>query len=173
MPSPRVILLDGSDPLYEWVDEPGARDPGLVPFDEMPQLERSDFVFNANDPFWFVNPDELLSGYSPAHGLELTPVSNRTRMNARQLSADGGDAGTDGLFTRESSDSRVPPVFTPRCLVDAVVAECTATPPWSAIRNGICSPSSTRWRMGPPCRCRLGRARPVARVSSIVLVRVA
>ena len=94
-----VILLDGRDPLYEWVDDPGAHDPGLVPFDEMPQLERTDFLFNANDPFWFVNPDELLSGYSPAHGLEQTPVSNRTRMNARQLSVDGGDAGADGLFT--------------------------------------------------------------------------
>ena len=88
-----VILLDGSDPLYEWVDDPDARDPGLVPFDEMPQLERTDFLFNANDPYWFVNPDELLTGYSPAHGLEETPVSNRTRMNARQLSVDGGDAG--------------------------------------------------------------------------------
>ncbi len=123
-----VILLDGSDPLYEWVDDPRARDPGLVPFDDMPQLERSDVVFNANDPFWFVNPDELLSGYSPAHGLEQTPVSNRTRMNARQLSIDGGDAGSDGLFTREElRDSSVSNrVFTAEMLVDEVVAACNA-----------------------------------------------
>jgi acyl-homoserine-lactone acylase len=123
-----VMLLDGSDPLYEWVDDPDARDPGVVPFDEMPQLERSDFLFNANDPFWFVNPDELLSGFSPAHGLEQTPVSNRTRMNARQLSVDGGDAGADGLFTREElRDSSVSNrVFTAEMLVDEVVAACNA-----------------------------------------------
>jgi len=138
-----VILLHGSDPLYEWVDEPGARDPGLVPFDEMPQLERSDFVFNANDPFWFVNPDELLSGYSPAHGLEQTPVSNRTRMNARQLSADGGDAGPDGLFTREElRDSSVSNrVFTAEMLVDEVVAECNAYAALVRDPNGIWQPA--------------------------------
>jgi acyl-homoserine-lactone acylase len=134
-----VILLDGSDPLYEWVDDPDARDPGVVPFDEMPQLERSDFLFNANDPFWFVNPDELLSGYSPAHGLEETPVSNRTRMNARQLSVDGGDAGADGLFTREElRDSSVSNrVFTAEMLVDEVVAECNAYAAVVRDPNGI------------------------------------
>ena len=134
-----VILLDGSDPLYEWVDDTDARDPGLVPFDEMPQLERSDFLFNANDPYWFVNPDELLSGYSPVHGLEETPVSNRTRMNARQLSIDGGDAGADGLFTREElRDSSVGDrVFTAEMLVDEVIAACNANA--AAVRdpNGI------------------------------------
>ena len=138
-----VILLDGSDPLFEWVDDPGARDPGLVPFDEMPQLERTDFVFNANDSFWFVNPDELLSGYSPAHGLEQTPVSNRTRMNARQLSVDGGDAGADGLFTREElRDSSVSNrVFTAEMLVDEVVAECNAYAALVRDPNGIWQPA--------------------------------
>ena len=105
----------------------------------MPQLERNDFLFNANDPYWFVNPDELLTGYSPAHGLEQTPVSNRTRMNARQLSVDGGDAGTDGLFTREElRDSSVGNrVFTAEMLVDEVVAACNAYA--AAVRdpNGI------------------------------------
>jgi acyl-homoserine-lactone acylase len=138
-----VMLLDGSDPLYEWVDDSDARDPGVVPFDEMPQLERSDFLFNANDSFWFVNPDELLSGFSPAHGLEQTPVSNRTRMNARQLSVDGGDAGADGLFTREElRDSSVSNrVFTAEMLVDEVVAACNANA--AAVRdpNGIWQPA--------------------------------
>jgi len=138
-----VILLDGSDPLYEWVVDPDARDPGLVPFDEMPQLERTDFLFNANDPFWFVNPDELLSGYSPAHGLEETPVSNRTRMNARQLSVEGGDAGPDGLFTREElRDSSVSNrVFTAEMLVDEVVAECNAYAAVVRDPNGIWQPA--------------------------------
>ena len=33
----RAVLLDGSDPLFEWIDEEGARDPGLVPYSKMPQ----------------------------------------------------------------------------------------------------------------------------------------
>ena len=45
----RVVLLDGSNSLFQWQDDPGARDPGLVPFDEMPMTERTDYVFNAKD----------------------------------------------------------------------------------------------------------------------------
>ena len=129
-----VILLDGSDPLYEWVDDPEARDPGVVPFGEMPQLERTDFVFNANDPYWFANPDELLSGFSPVHGLDRTPVSPRTRGNANQLSIDDGDAGDDGLFNRiEMRDSAVGNrAFTADMLLDDVVERCRA-----AIDDGL------------------------------------
>ncbi len=60
-------------------------------------------------------------------------------MNARQLSVDGGDAGTDGLFTREElRDSSVGNrVFTAEMLVDEVVAACNAYA--AAVRdpNGI------------------------------------
>jgi acyl-homoserine-lactone acylase len=123
-----VILLDGSDPANEWDDVPGARDPGLVPFDEMPQTERTDFVFNANDAYWFDNPDGLLSEYSPVHGNFGTPVTPRTRGNANQLSADSGDAGEDGLFSRiEMRDSSVGNrVFTADLLLADVVARCRA-----------------------------------------------
>ena len=31
-----AVLLDGSDPLFEWL-VPGARDPGLVPYSEQPR----------------------------------------------------------------------------------------------------------------------------------------
>ena len=123
-----VILLDGSDPLYEWVDVTGARDPGLVPFDEMPQLERTDFVFNANDPYWLANPEALADEMSPVHGRYGAPVSPRTRGNANQLSIDNGDAGDDGLFSRvELRDSSVGNrVFTAEALVDEVVGRCRA-----------------------------------------------
>ncbi len=123
-----VILLDGSDPVNEWVDDPAARDPGVVPFDAMPQLERTDFVFNANDPYWIANPDEPLLGFSPVHGLDESPLSTRTRGNAAQLAADTGDAGDDGLFSRvELRDSSVGNrAFTAERLVDEVVARCRA-----------------------------------------------
>ena len=135
-----VILLDGSDPLYEWVDDPEARDPGVVPFDEMPQLERTDFVFNANDPYWFANPDELLDGFSPVHGLDRTPVSPRTRGNATQLSSDDGDAGDDGLFSRiEIRDSAVGNrAFTADMLLDDVVDRCRDASVEGSIDVAIC-----------------------------------
>lgn len=97
-----AVLLDGSTSLYEWQDVPGARDPGLVPFDEMPMAERTDYVFNANDSFWLNNAEELLEGpYSILHGDQRTARSLRTRENARLLADDSptGPAGADGLFT--------------------------------------------------------------------------
>ncbi len=66
----RVALLDGSDPGDDWVELPGARSPGLVPYDELPQVERRDYVANANDSHWLSHPDAPLLGYSPLHGFE-------------------------------------------------------------------------------------------------------
>ncbi len=121
-----VILLDGSDPLYEWVDEPGARDPGLVPFDKMPQLERRDFLFNANNSYWIANPAEPLTGYSPLHGLAETRLSPRARMNATQLGVENGDSGADGLYTLDelAASALGDRVFTAELLVDEVLARC-------------------------------------------------
>ncbi len=122
----RVVLLDGSDPANEWVDEPGARDPGLVPFDKMPQLERTDFVFNANDPYWITNPAQPLTGYSPLHGLVEQQLSPRTRMNAIQLGTDNGDSGSDGLYTLDelAASAVGNRVLTAELLVDEVLARC-------------------------------------------------
>lgn len=95
-----LILLDGSDSLYEWVNDPSTR-PGVIPWSRMPQLERRDYVFNSNDSFWLANPHQLLTGFSPLQGLEGTPRSLRTRMNAVLLddTRPNGPAGQDGKFT--------------------------------------------------------------------------
>ncbi|HET6582973.1 MAG TPA: penicillin acylase family protein [Nannocystaceae bacterium] len=95
-----VVLLDGADPLFEWVEEPGAREPGLVPYARVPKLERDDFVFNANDSHWLSNPAAPLEGFSPLHGFERTPRSPRTRTNAMVLTETGAAsmAGPDGKF---------------------------------------------------------------------------
>lgn len=97
-----LVLLDGSDSLYEWVDDPSTR-PGVIPYSRMPQLERRDYVFNANDSFWLANPRQLLTGFSPLQGLEGTPRSLRTRMNVILLddTRPEGPAGKDGKFTLE------------------------------------------------------------------------
>src|SRR5690606_9174909 len=88
----RVALLDGSEPGDDWVDLPGAPGPGLLPFDQLPQVERTDWVVNANDSHWLPNPDSRLEGHSPLHGFERTALSLRTRQNMRlvQKLADAG-----------------------------------------------------------------------------------
>lgn len=124
-----AILLDGSDPLFEWVEEEGARDPGLVPAAEQPRIEQRDYVFNANDSFWVPHATALIQGdYSPLHGRQETARSPRTRENATVLddmSADGA-SGEDGLFDLdELADASLQNRgFTARELLDDVVARC-------------------------------------------------
>ncbi len=77
----RVAMLDGSDPDDTWIDEPGARSPGLVPHARLPRLEGTDFVANANDSHWLTHPASPLVGYSVLHGRERTARSLRTRAN--------------------------------------------------------------------------------------------
>ena len=81
----RVAMLDGSEPDDEWVDDPGARSPGLVPFRLLPQQERRDHVVNANDSHWLSNVAAPLEGFSPLHGLERRSCSLRTRQNLRTV----------------------------------------------------------------------------------------
>ncbi|MCC5951373.1 MAG: penicillin acylase family protein [Acidimicrobiia bacterium] len=129
----RAILLNGSDPLFEWVEDPDARDPGLVPFADQPQLLRDDYVFNANDSFWMAHATEMIEGdYSPLHGAQRTARSPRTRENAVLLDEVGADAasGPDGLFTLQSlADAALANTgFTSRVLRADVVQRCEAEP---------------------------------------------
>jgi len=79
-----IVLLDGSNPLFEWVNDPAT----------------TDYVFNANDSFWLANPRQLLTGFSPLQGEEETSRSLRTRMNVRLLE-DKEATGKDGRFSLE------------------------------------------------------------------------
>ncbi|MEK7423928.1 MAG: penicillin acylase family protein [Actinomycetota bacterium] len=124
-----VVLLDGSNSLYQWRDVPGARDPGLVPFDEMPMTERSDYVFNANDSYWLSNAEHLLTGdYSILHGRADVAVSARTRENATLLAdtTAAGPAGPDGTFTGDELRDLVlgNEGYTARALREPVVERC-------------------------------------------------
>ncbi len=128
-----VVLLDGSDSRFRWEEVAGARDPGLVPFDEQPAVDRRDYVFNANDSFWVPSNEFTLDGdYSILHGQQNVPLSMRTRQNALVL-ADGdplGLAGDDGNF---SADELRTATFdntaqTAVLLREPVVAACRANP---------------------------------------------
>jgi acyl-homoserine-lactone acylase len=97
-----VMLLDGSDSRFQWQRQRGARDPGLVPWTEMPMVKRADHLFNANDSYWVPHATFTLDGpYSIVHGEAGTPRSLRTRQNAVVLApADPLElSGRDGLFT--------------------------------------------------------------------------
>ena len=128
-----AILLPGTDPLYEWVEEPGARMPGLVPFDDAPQLERRDFVANANDNHWLSNPAAPLEGLSEIYGDERTPRSPRTRMNLMYLMDEGAEesSGGDGLWTLEELEAAAlgGRASMAELLRPAVVARCAAADP--------------------------------------------
>lgn len=81
------VLLDGSDPTFSIVEDDRATIPGVIPFDEAPQLVgRRDYVANSNDSYWLSNPAEPLKGYSIRYGDEETPRSLRTRLGLTQLS---------------------------------------------------------------------------------------
>ncbi len=97
-----MVLLDGSDPRFEWENDSTSTKPGVVGYANTPRMERTDYVFNANDSFWIANSHAPLTGdYSPLHGEQNSVRSLRTRNNDLTLSNQSPDkpAGSDGRFT--------------------------------------------------------------------------
>jgi acyl-homoserine-lactone acylase len=122
-----AILLNGSDPENEWVDDPTATRPGILPFAKQPQIERNDFVFNANDSHWLANPAQLLTGYSPLTGPEAVPQSPRTRENVRLVT----DPAVRGADNKLSLTELQAAIFSNRglaadLLLPSVLADCDA-----------------------------------------------
>ena len=95
--------MNGSDSRFEWVEETGARDAGVVPYAKQPHLERRDAVSNANQSHWIANSAEPLEGYTPLMGRERHEQHLRARMVATLVEDDSpeGPSGPDGLFSME------------------------------------------------------------------------
>ncbi len=130
----KAILLDGSTSRDDWVEVDGARDPGLVPYSEMPQITRDDYVFNANDSFWLANGDELIEGdYSILHGRQDTQRSRRTLENLAVLEDvdASGPMGDDEQFDLdELTDAALRNGgYMSRQILSDVVERCTGAPP--------------------------------------------
>ncbi|MEM6290254.1 MAG: penicillin acylase family protein [Myxococcota bacterium] len=146
-----AVALDGTTSANEWVEVDGARDPGLIPFTDVPQIERSDFIFNANDSHWLTNPDAPLTGYSVMHGREGTPRTPRTRMNAVLLTeiAENGASGADGKFTLEELQAAVLSNrgMMAELLRDAVVERCTATPTYDGVDLSAACAALEGWNL--------------------------
>jgi acyl-homoserine-lactone acylase len=114
-------ILDGSDSSNAWQTIPGARSPGLIPFSQQPQLLRRDYVFNANDSHWLANTQQLLTGFSPLQGPEVSPVTVRTRENVHLIESDPSFTLADLGNTILSDTS-----FTSEQLTSYLVAACQA-----------------------------------------------
>lgn len=97
-----LTLLDGSKSRDDWVE---GECNGLVPFEQRPQMVRTDWVQNSNDSYWATNPDQFLTGFSPLFGSEETQLNPRTRIGISMLQnpmdagfAGRAPAGQDGKF---------------------------------------------------------------------------
>ncbi|PIE39108.1 MAG: hypothetical protein CSA53_03125 [Gammaproteobacteria bacterium] len=89
-----LITMDGADPACEWGSDADTA-AGIFGYDNLPKLQNTEYVANANDSYWLANPRQLLTGYSPIIGGEETERGLRTRQTFVQ--AEQRMAGTDGL----------------------------------------------------------------------------
>lgn len=103
------VLLDGSNPANEWQPDAGSATPGVIGYRRTPKVERSDYVFNANDSFWIANSKAPIEGaYSRLHGEQRTARSLRTRNNDLTLagkSPDDPDGANDKFSLEEMADA--------------------------------------------------------------------
>ena len=80
-----LVVLDGSRSACQWKVDAQAAQPGIFPAHLLPQLERSDFVQNSNDPAWMANPAQPLTGYSPLISRNDQPLGMRGRFALQRL----------------------------------------------------------------------------------------
>jgi acyl-homoserine-lactone acylase len=129
-----AVLLEGNTSRDEWVDDPEAPWPGVLPWSKLPMIERTDYVMNANDSYWVPNATAFIAGdFSPLQGLAGTARSVRTRQNLAVLDdrSPSGPSGEDGRFTLEE--------LTDAALLDGAYTE-------------------VQWRAGVVQRCRSATA---------------
>ncbi|MGH8930550.1 MAG: penicillin acylase family protein [Egibacteraceae bacterium] len=140
-----VVVLDGADPRNEWVDVPGAPAPGLVPYPAVPQLERRDYVFNANDSYWLANPRALLTGFSPLHGEEERLYLPRTKTNVGELERPGSGPGGKWRLEDVTAAFWSNRSVLPGLLREPVVAACRAA------GGPVAAPDGTVVDLDPAC----------------------
>ena len=80
-----LIVLDGAAPQCRWTIDERAAQPGIVPAEDMPVLEREDYVQNSNDSAWLSNPSSPLAGFSPLISRSELPLGLRARFAIDRL----------------------------------------------------------------------------------------
>jgi acyl-homoserine-lactone acylase len=101
---PGLPVLDGSRSACEWGSDADAPAPGIFGPDNLPTLQRDDYVHNCNDSYWLTHPDEPIEGYNRIIGAERTARSLRTRQCILQAERrlDGSDGLPGNTFTMQN-----------------------------------------------------------------------
>ena len=81
----QMIMLDGAHSACAWDIDPRAAQAGIFPADQLPQLQRSDYVQHSNDSAWMVNPKAPLSGFSPVISQDNIGLGPRARFALQRL----------------------------------------------------------------------------------------
>lgn len=83
----QMIVLDGARSTCAWDVDPRAAQAGIFPADQLPQLQRTDYVQHANDSAWLVNPKAPLIGFSPVISQDRIGLGPRSRFALQRLRA--------------------------------------------------------------------------------------
>ncbi|WP_330210415.1 bifunctional acylase PvdQ [Pseudomonas sp. AM4(2022)] len=83
----QMIVLDGAHSACAWDIDPRAAQPGIFPADQLPQLQRGDYVQHSNDSAWMANPKAPLRGFSPVISQDNIGLGPRARFALQRLQA--------------------------------------------------------------------------------------
>ncbi len=81
----QLIVLDGAHSACAWDIDPRAAQAGIFAADQLPQLERSDYVQHSNDSAWMANPKAPLTGFSPVISQDHIGLGPRARFAVQRL----------------------------------------------------------------------------------------
>ncbi|QQU69263.1 acylase [Pseudomonas fluorescens] len=81
----QMIMLDGAHSACAWDIDPRAAQSGIFPADQLPQLQRTDYVQHSNDSAWMANPKAPLSGFSPVISQDNIGLGPRARFALQRL----------------------------------------------------------------------------------------
>ncbi|WP_439865238.1 bifunctional acylase PvdQ [Pseudomonas antarctica] len=81
----QMIMLDGAHSACAWDIDPRAAQAGIFPADQLPQLERTDYVQHSNDSAWLANPKAPLTGFSPVISQDHIGLGPRARFAVQRL----------------------------------------------------------------------------------------
>lgn len=81
----QMIMLDGAHSACAWDNDPRAAQAGIFPADQLPQLQRTDYVQHSNDSAWMANPKAPLTGFSPVISQENIGLGPRARFAIQRL----------------------------------------------------------------------------------------
>ncbi|WP_459205741.1 bifunctional acylase PvdQ [Pseudomonas sp. MLB6B] len=84
-----LVVLDGSRQACAWKIDAQAAQPGIFPAQQLPSLQRRDFVQHSNDSAWMANPAQPLTGFSPVVSRAEHPLGLRSRFALERLKGQG------------------------------------------------------------------------------------